>query len=204
MFLMGAALYGGMLLLPLSFQDLRGTDALGAGLLLIPQGVGSLLSRSIAGRLTDRIGARIVAVLGFGVVLVATIPFAFMDASTNAWWILAVLVVRGVGLGAVMIPIMAVGFVGLARDEIPHGSTITRLAQQLGAAFGTATLAVVLSTASLHSNPVEAFHDAFWCAIGFTVIAMIVSVILPGRPTVIPGVAKAPTSEHIASELSSP
>ena len=58
LFLSGAALYGAMLLLPLYFQELRGTDALGAGLLLIPQGVGSLISRTVAARLMDRLSAR--------------------------------------------------------------------------------------------------------------------------------------------------
>ncbi|QJU55185.1 MDR family MFS transporter [Herbiconiux sp. KACC 21604] len=191
MFLMGAALYGGMLLLPLSFQELRGTDALGAGLLLIPQGVGSLLSRSLAGRLTDRIGARTVAILGFAVVLVATIPFAFADASTNLWWISAVLVVRGMGLGAVMIPIMAVGFVGLEQHEIPHASTITRLSQQLGGAFGTAVLAVVLAGAAAGggaagggADAVAAFQQSFWWAIAITGVALLLSFLLPGRTAV--------------------
>jgi EmrB/QacA subfamily drug resistance transporter len=183
MFLVGAALYGGMLLLPLSFQELRGTDALGAGLLLIPQGVGSLLSRSIAGRLTDRIGARTVAILGFGIVLAATIPFAFADGSTRVWLIAVVLLVRGIGLGAVMIPIMAVGFVGLERSEMPHASTITRLTQQLGGAFGTAVLAVVLAGAVASGDPVRAFQEAFWWAIGITAFATALSVLLPGRPT---------------------
>ncbi|WP_144759880.1 MDR family MFS transporter, partial [Curtobacterium sp. 9128] len=187
MFLMGAALYGGMLLLPLSFQELRGTDALGAGLLLIPQGVGSLLSRSLAGRLTDRIGARWVAIVGFAVVLLATIPFAFADGSTNAWWIGLVLVIRGLGLGAVMIPVMAVGFVGLERTEMPHASTITRLAQQLGGAFGTAVLAVVLAGAAAGADPVAAFQQAFWWAIGITVVATGTAVLLPGRQRTTPG-----------------
>ena len=47
LFLSGAALYGAMLLLPLYFQDIRGADALAAGLVLVPQGIGTLLSRSL-------------------------------------------------------------------------------------------------------------------------------------------------------------
>lgn len=181
MFLLGASLYGGMLLLPLSFQELRGADALGAGLLLIPQGVGSLLTRSLAGRLTDRIGARSVAIGGFAVVLLATIPFAFADGSTSPWWIGAILVVRGLGLGAVMIPIMAVGFIGLDRPDMPHASTITRLSQQLGGAFGTAILAVVLAGAASGGNAASAFQVAFWWAIGITAVATAMAVLLPGR-----------------------
>ncbi|MBN9619734.1 MAG: DHA2 family efflux MFS transporter permease subunit, partial [Actinobacteria bacterium] len=81
--LAGAALYGAMLLLPLFWQDLRGRDALGAGLLLIPQGVGNLLSRSLGGRGTDTVGPRLVAVVGFAITAVATVPFAFATAHTD-------------------------------------------------------------------------------------------------------------------------
>jgi hypothetical protein len=71
-FLSGAALYGGMVLLPLYWQDVRGADALRAGLLLAPQGIGALLSRPLAGGLSDRIGARWVAFTGFAIVGLAT------------------------------------------------------------------------------------------------------------------------------------
>jgi hypothetical protein len=57
-FLTGAALYGAMLLMPLYWQQVRGESALGAALLLIPQGVGTLLSRSPAGRESDAAAPR--------------------------------------------------------------------------------------------------------------------------------------------------
>jgi len=113
LFLSGASLYGSMLLLPLYFQIVRGTDVLTAALLLIPQGVGALLSRTLAGRLTDSLGARTVAIAGFIVMGLATIPFALSDATTNEIWLVITLLVRGFGMGAVMIPVMSVGFVGL-------------------------------------------------------------------------------------------
>ena len=63
-----------MFLLPLYYQQLRGFDVLDAALVLIPQGVGSLLTRTVAGRLTDRIGGRAIAVAGFVLVALATVP----------------------------------------------------------------------------------------------------------------------------------
>jgi EmrB/QacA subfamily drug resistance transporter len=194
MFLTGATLYGAMLLLPLSFQELRGTDALGAGLLLIPQGVGSLLSRSIAGRLNDRIGGRSVALVAFAVVGIATVPFALADASTPEWWLMIALLVRGLGLGAVFIPLMAVGFIGLGKDEVPHASIVTRIAQQVGGAAGTAVLAVILQGAVSTLGPVAAFQHAFWWAVGFTAFAVVLSVLLPGRPERV----QPPGAEHIS------
>ena len=57
LFLTGACLYGAMFLLPLYYQELRGSSVLSAALMLIPQGVGSLLTRTVTGKLVDKIGA---------------------------------------------------------------------------------------------------------------------------------------------------
>ena len=181
LFLSGASLYGGMLLLPLYWQDVRGFDALGAGLLLAPQGIGTLFSRGLAGRLTDTIGARAVAIGGFIVVGLATVPFAFATESTNQWLLMAVLVVRGLGMGAVMIPLMTVAYVGLERSDVPHASILTRITQQIGGSFGVALLAVILEGAVTAGHGSAAFDQAFWWAVGFTGLAVLVSFALPRR-----------------------
>jgi EmrB/QacA subfamily drug resistance transporter len=187
LFLSGASLFGAMLLLPLYWQEVRGADPLCAGLLLVPQGLGTLLSRSLAGRLTDLISAKVVALVGFAIVGVATIPFALSTPHTNQWFLMSALVLRGFGLGAVSIPVMTVAYVGLLGPDVPHASILTRIAQQLGGSFGVALLAVILEGAirdlggSLTATA-SAFDQAFWWAIGFTVVAMLVSLALPGPP----------------------
>jgi predicted MFS family arabinose efflux permease len=163
-----------MLLLPLYFQQSRGAGVLTAGLLLVPQGVGSLISRGLTGRLMDSLGPRVLVVAGFVLVGLATVPFALAGAHTNLVWLLAATLVRGFGLSVVIVPVMAVAFVGLERSDIPHASIITRIAQQVGGSFGTAVLAVIL--ASTHS-----FGQAFWWAVGFTALAVALSFWLPGR-----------------------
>jgi EmrB/QacA subfamily drug resistance transporter len=186
LFLSGVTLYGAMLLMPLYFQELRGTTALEAGLLLIPQGLGTLASRAVSGRLSDTMGARSLAVVGFLIVLIGTLPFAFADAGTNVWLLMGGLLVRGVGLGTVTVPLMALGFRGLARDEVPDASIITRIAQQVGGSFGTAVLAVVLTGATVGASGSGlggAFQQSFWWAIGFTAVGVLVSFALPGRPS---------------------
>ena len=85
-------------------------------------------------------------------------------------------------MGAVFIPLMAVGFVGLAKEDVPHASIITRIAQQIGGAAGTAVLAVILQGAVAAAGPEEAFKQAFWWAVGFTAVAVVLSFLLPGRP----------------------
>jgi EmrB/QacA subfamily drug resistance transporter len=184
--LAGAALYGTMLLLPLYFQQVRGQTALGAGLLLIPQGIGTLLSRSLAGKFNDKYGPRIVALIAFIIACAATLPFAFVTASTNYIWLMAVLLVRGIGLGAVMIPLGGSGFSGLSQDEMPHASILIRTTQQLGGSIGTALLIVILQNAVAGASTPGAlaagFRAAFWWAVIFTAIAVPVCLLLPGRP----------------------
>ena len=185
LFLSGFALFGAMLLLPLYYQQVRGVSALTAGLMLVPQGIGTLLSRQIAGPLTDRIGARSIAAVGFLVVAAATVPFCFVDAAGNSWLLAVLLLIRGVGLGAVTMPVMTAAYVGLNRSEIAHSSVLTRTAQQLGGSFGTAVLAVILDRSITGSaSLVPAFHVAFWWATGFSLLATALCVWLPGRKQV--------------------
>ncbi|HEX4403090.1 MAG TPA: MDR family MFS transporter [Galbitalea sp.] len=178
---LGAALFASSFLLPLFFQILRGDSVLDAGLLLIPQGVGSLLARFFAGRLVERFGARTVAITCFLLVAITTIPFALADTQTSLWYLGVVLFVRGIGLGAVFIPVMAVAFVDLPRSDMPHASAITRIVQQVGGAFGTALIAVVLAGAINSGKLVQGFDVAFWWTIGITVVAALVAILLPAR-----------------------
>lgn len=181
MALSGAGLFAGMFLLPLFWQLARGQSVLSAGLLMLPQGLGTLLARPTSGRLTDSLGSRAVALGGVLVAAVATVPFALAGPDTSAWWLGAALVVRGVGLGAVMIPVMAVAYAGLVGEDVAHASVLTRVSQQIGGSFGTALLAVVLQHALASGTPAAAFDRAFWWATGLSVAAAFVVPALPRR-----------------------
>lgn len=179
-FVVGAVLYAAMFLLPLYWQAARGETVLGAALLLIPQGVGSL-SRLVSGRLTDRIGARTVAVLSLLVIAAATVPFALASDTTSTFWLGVVLFVRGIGLGAVLVPVMSIAYLGLEDSDVPHASMLTRICQQLGASFGVAVVAVVLQNAQAHHTVEGAFNTSFWWAAGITVVGVAAAFVLPGR-----------------------
>jgi EmrB/QacA subfamily drug resistance transporter len=181
LFFSGFSLYGAMLLLPLYYQEVRGASALTAGIMLVPQGVGALLSRNLAGGLTDKIGARTIAVAGFAIVAATTLPFAFAGPHTSPWLLALWLVIRGFGLGAVTIPVTTAAYLGLSKQQIPHASVVTRTVQQIGGSFGTAILAVILAGAvSAHTDLATAFHIAFWWATGFSALAVLLAFWLPG------------------------
>jgi len=182
LFFSGFSLYGAMLLMPLYYQDVRGTTALGAGVMLVPQGIGAVFSRTVAGSNIDRFGSRVIAMAGFVIVAAATVPFALAGPHTSEWVLALWMAIRGFGLGAVTMPVMVAGYIGLDKQQIPHSSVLTRTAQQIGGSFGTAVLAVILEGA-IAAHPAtlaDAFHVAFWWSVGFSAVAMLLSLWLPG------------------------
>jgi len=178
LFTAGAAMYAALFLLPLYYQQLRGESVLHAGLLMIPQGVGALAARFLIGKLVDWLGARAVTISSFLLAAAATVPFALAGPDTSLWWLGAVLLVRGLGIGAVLIPPMSVAYQDIQPTGIPHATMNTRIAQQVGASFGTAIVAIALQSQLAH-GAASAFQDAFWCAIGITIAAVLPAIALP-------------------------
>jgi EmrB/QacA subfamily drug resistance transporter len=153
-FLLGGALFGTLLLLPLYYQVGRGESALEAGLLLAPQGIGAALMLPISGRLTDRVGAGPVVVVGCSLIALATVPFAFVTDDTPYWLLGGVLFVRGLGLGASIQPTTAAAYSALASSQVPRATAALNTLRQVGGSMGTALLAVILqheSAAALSS-----------------------------------------------------
>ena len=186
-FLSGLSLYGAMFLLPLYYQQERGQSALVAGLLLAPQGLGSLLIRGQTGKLADRIGPRPVVLFGYTLAVLGTFAHTQAGPDTNELLLGLSLVVRGAGLGAVAIPIMASAYQDLTPKQMPDASSATRIMQLLGGSFGTAIIAVLLQT-QLAAHQAEglagqatAFNTVFWWSLAFTALAVIPAFALPGR-----------------------
>lgn len=202
-FLLGAALFGAMLLLPLYFQVDRGESALSAGLLMAPQGIGAALVMPLSGRLTDRIGGGRVAVFGIALMSLATIPLVSVAASTSYLWLALVLLVRGIGLGCSMMPTMASAYTVVRSDQVPGATSVLNALQRLGGSIGTALVAVVLADqtraalgaratssggiiqtlspavrAHVAGPLASAFGNTFWWALGATLVALIPAGIL--------------------------
>jgi protein-S-isoprenylcysteine O-methyltransferase Ste14 len=133
------------------------------------------------------VGPRLLVVPGLVLTVVGTLAFALAGPAPSDWLLAASLVVRGAGLGAATIAVMANAFQGVPHQDVPDASTTMRIVQQVGGSFGAAVLAVILAT-QLASHAVltaairvAAFDTAFWWAIGFTVLAVAPAVLLPTR-----------------------
>jgi MFS family permease len=179
-----------MILLPLYFQNVRGTDPVVTGLLLIPQGIGVAVAMGFTGRLVDRVGGGIVALGGVVVTALFTLPLVFVGAHTSYAWISFTLMARGAGVGSSMMPSMAAAFAVLGPDEIHDASPQLNVIQRVGGSVGTALLAVILShnladasTSSGARRPgrdglARAFGNTFWWALGITAAAAVPAAFL--------------------------
>jgi EmrB/QacA subfamily drug resistance transporter len=176
LFFSGLSLYAAMFLLPLYYQEVRGQDALAAGLLLAPQGLGALLSRPV-GRVVDRIGARRVVLAGIAACALGTVPYIFANAHTSEALLACALVVRGAGLSGANIAVMTGAYRDVPRSAVPDASTITRVLLQVGGSFGTAVLAVILATGT--GGIARSFDVAFGWSVGLTALALVPALLIP-------------------------
>jgi EmrB/QacA subfamily drug resistance transporter len=178
-FFIGAAMFGSMLVLPLYYQVAQGQDALAAGLLMAPQGIGAALAMPFSGRLVDRIGGGRVALAGCAVMTLATIPFAFVGAHTSTVLLHGVLLVRGLALGFAMMPAMAAAYARLDTGQVPRATSTLNALQRIGGSIGTALLAVVLQRqARATAETATAFAHTFAWALGLTFLTLLPAALL--------------------------
>jgi EmrB/QacA subfamily drug resistance transporter len=182
MFCVGAALFGGMILLPYYWQTIRHENVLITGLLTAPQGLGAALVMPLSGRLTDRYGGGPLALFGVIVCALGTIPFALIGAHTSIFGLCMAMLVRGVGIGFAFMPAMSAAFASLHRDELSDATPQLNVLQRVGGSIGTAVLAVILQRALVGAHTLSAaasgYGTAFWWATGITTLAVIPCVIL--------------------------
>ncbi|HWF72725.1 MAG TPA: MDR family MFS transporter, partial [Solirubrobacteraceae bacterium] len=182
MFCIGAALFGGMILLPLYWQTIRHEDVVVTGLLTAPQGLGAALVMPLSGRLTDRFGGGPLALLGVLLTAAATIPFALIGAHTSILWLCVAMVVRGFGIGFAFMPAMSAAFASLERSELSDATPQLNVLQRVGGSIGIAVLAVVLQRgldgAHSLSAAASAYGTAFWVAVGLTAVAIVPCIVL--------------------------
>ena len=186
--LLMVALFGSLILIPLYYQQVRHEGAVAIGLLLAPQGLGAALALPLAGRLTDKFGARGVASAGMVLAVLGMLAYTQVGPGTSQEYLSAALLVIGAGVGATVVPSMAAAFQALSRAETPRATSALNVIQRLGGAVGTALFAIVLSRqtgagagAGMHGADTlaGAFGTTFWVAAGLIAAAVVPALLLP-------------------------
>jgi EmrB/QacA subfamily drug resistance transporter len=173
----GAAMFSSMVVSPLYFQVVRHEDATLTGLLIAPTSIGVALVISRAGQATDKYGGGRVAVLGLLVGSLCLLPYTAFTEHTPYALIILISIVRGIGFGAIGLPLFAVAFSMLDDDHVRDGSAQLNIVQRVGGSIGTAVATVVLQQAlsrhaSTDAGAAAAFRYTYWWLFIVAVVAL--------------------------------
>lgn len=157
--LISFALFGILWGMPQYFQDVRGVDALGSGVRLLPM-IGGLVAGMLAGtRLQSpprRAGgppgapvasARALVTAGFAVMAAGLAAGAFTRAGSGSGYTAAWFAVTGLGLGLAMPAAMNAALAALSAERSGAGSALISAMRQVGATIGVAVLGTVINSA---------------------------------------------------------
>lgn len=140
------AMFSGMILTPAYVQNVRGISPLDSGLMMLPGAIIMGVMSPITGRLFDKFGPRILAVVGLAITAVSTYMLAHLQLDSSYAYIIFIYTLRMFGMSMVMMPIMTNGLNQLPTVLNPHGTAVNNTAQQVSGSIGTAILVTIMNT----------------------------------------------------------
>ncbi|WUI01268.1 DHA2 family efflux MFS transporter permease subunit [Spirillospora sp. NBC_00431] len=192
-FINALAQYARLTYLPVEFQVIRDMTARDVGLLLSPAAIAVAVTMPLGGWLADRIGSRVPVVIGLIGMAVPTLALARLSPDTPVAWILAVLIVQGLGMGISMMPTTVAAMNVLPGRFVAQASSLTALNRQISGAVGTAFLAALLvaalgsvspegpHTAAEIAKAQDAYNHIFLTTACALAAAVVPALFLPGR-----------------------
>ena len=143
---LGVVMFATMALLPPMLQHLFGYSVIDTGMVLMPRGVGTLLSMQISGVLVRRgVDARYIMALGFVLAGYSLYDMAGWSLAADQNAIVWASLVQGLGMGLVFIPMNTIAFATLAPALRTEGSSVLNLARSMGGSVGIAIVTALLA-----------------------------------------------------------
>ncbi|MEU1510705.1 MFS transporter [Streptomyces sp. NPDC005811] len=173
-----AALGGFLFLSTLYLQNVRGLDALDAGLWMLPMAVPMFLCAPLSGRLVGSRGPRLPLVVAGLAMTASALLFAVLDAETSNVTLFLGYTLFGIGFGFVNAPITNTAVSGMPRSQAGVAAAVASTSRQLGQTLGVAVVGAVLaagvSVTSYRETFVAAAVPGWWIltACGLLVLAL--------------------------------
>lgn len=150
-FLIGFALFGGAIYLPLYLQTVQGMSPTRSGLAMLPMVVGTFSMSIVAGQLITRTGKyKIYPIIGSSILLVALFLLSTLQYNTPYWQIAIYAFLFGVGLGLAMMTIVTPIQNSVSPRDIGVATSATTFGRSLGGAIGAAFFGAVMSAQLTH------------------------------------------------------
>lgn len=146
MVVIGVVMFAVMALLPPMLQNLFGYGVIDTGIVLMPRGVGILISMQVSGFLMRRgIDARPVVASGFLICAFSLWQMSGWSLSVDERHVIVSGLLQGLGMGLVFIPLQVSAFATLDPRLRTDGSSLLNLFRSLGASAGISLMTVLLA-----------------------------------------------------------
>ncbi|MFK4103960.1 MFS transporter [Streptomyces sp. NPDC019531] len=180
-----AGLGGFLFLSTLYLQNVRGLDALHAGLWMLPMAVPMFLCAPLAGRLVGSRGPRLPLVIAGVMTTASGVLFAAFDAETSDVTLFLGYLLFGIGFGLVNAPITNTAVSGMPRAQAGVAAAVASTSRQLGQTLGVAVIGAVLASGVGASSYKEKFVSAavpgWWILAGCGLVVLVFGAVTSGR-----------------------
>lgn len=145
--IIGMGMFGGMLVLPLYLQIVKGASPTMGGLMVLPMVLGIMAGSIVSGQIIFRTGRyRLFPIFGSVLMLAALLLFSRVGADTPLWRTMLVMVVMGLGLGGNMQPVVTATQNSVGPREIGVATSAVTFFRSMGGTLGTAVFLSILFT----------------------------------------------------------
>ena len=156
-FTIGIVLLATMALLPPILQTFMGYPITTTGLVMMPRGVGTMVSMILVGRLMRVVDARLLILTGLLLTSFSLYQMTQFTIVMSATPLVISGVVQGLGLGLVFVPMSTIAFATLPPRFRTDGSALFSLVRNIGSSIGISIVITFLArnTQAMHSSLVS-------------------------------------------------
>ncbi len=196
------AFSGFLFLTTLYLQDVRGLDALDAGLFLLPLAVVVGVLAPISGRIVGARGPRIPLFIAGIAMTVAGLALTGLSNTTSYLWLIGALVVYGIGFGFVNAPITNTAVSGMPREQAGVAAAVASTSRQVGGSLGVAIIGSVVNTsAGIGKGFAHTTHPAWWIVAVAGLLVLLVGLATSGARA---RESARVTAERLSSDVHEP
>ncbi len=135
-------LFSSIFLIPLLIQNVYGLSAIVTGLVFLPSALFSGIFMTVGGRMLDKKGPRGVVTTGLVIFAATTLALGFLNIETSIWYIVAVMLVRGIGMGLCNMPATTTGLNSIPDRLVAQGSAMNNVLRQISSSLGIVFISV--------------------------------------------------------------
>ena len=150
--LLYAVMMGSSTIYPILVQTVMKKSAVMSALIMLPGSLAMALINPLTGMFYDRFGINKLAISGSLLIMISCFGITFINSTRDVFLLGILYLLRLLGVGCLMMPIVTWGMQSLPEEEMANGTAIITALRTLSGALGTAVFMEVMTSASHFYN----------------------------------------------------